>query len=48
MAASLRRAGMTMTELSGVAYDPLKDQWRLAPQDLDVNYMAVAAKPGQD
>ncbi len=48
MAASLRRAGMTMTELSGVAYDPLKDQWRLAPHDLDVNYMAVAAKPGQD
>lgn len=48
MAASLRRAGMTMTELTGVAYDPLKDGWKLAPHDLDVNYMAVAAKPGQD
>lgn len=48
MAASLRRAGMTMTELTGVAYDPLKDGWKLAPHDLDVNYMAVAVKPGQD
>ncbi|MGH6619897.1 MAG: bifunctional 2-polyprenyl-6-hydroxyphenol methylase/3-demethylubiquinol 3-O-methyltransferase UbiG [Alphaproteobacteria bacterium] len=48
MAASLRRAGMTMTELAGVAYDPLKDGWKLAPHDLDVNYMAIAAKPGQD
>ena len=48
MAASLRRAGMTMTELTGVAYDPLQDRWQLAPRDLDVNYMAVAAKPGRD
>ncbi|MPY73736.1 MAG: bifunctional 2-polyprenyl-6-hydroxyphenol methylase/3-demethylubiquinol 3-O-methyltransferase UbiG [Alphaproteobacteria bacterium] len=48
MAASLRRAGMTMTELAGIVYDPPKDGWKLAPHDLDVNYMAVAAKPGQD
>lgn len=48
MAASLRSVGMTMTELTGVAYDPLHDRWRIAPHDLDVNYMAVAAKPGQD
>jgi 2-polyprenyl-6-hydroxyphenyl methylase/3-demethylubiquinone-9 3-methyltransferase len=48
MAASLRRAGMTITELAGVAYDPLQDRWRLASQDLDVNYMAVAEKPGRD
>ena len=48
MAASLRRGGMTMTALTGVAYDPLQDRWRLAPHDLDVNYMAVATKPGRD
>ena len=48
LAASLRRAGMTMTEIAGVAYDPLQDRWRLAPQDIDVNYMAVATRPGQD
>ncbi len=45
MAAWLRRAGMTMTEATGVAYDPLRDAWRLAPRDLDVNYIAVAEKP---
>lgn len=44
MAAWLRRAGMTMTETTGVAYDPLRDGWRLAPRDLDVNYIAVAEK----
>jgi len=45
MAAWLRRVGMTMTEATGVAYDPLRDAWRLAPRDLDVNYIAVAEKP---
>jgi 2-polyprenyl-6-hydroxyphenyl methylase/3-demethylubiquinone-9 3-methyltransferase len=48
MAASLRRGGMTMSGITGVAYDPLQDRWRLAPHDLDVNYMAVAEKPGRD
>ena len=46
MAAALRRAGMTLCELTGVAYEPLKDAWKLAPRDLDVNYIAVAEKPG--
>jgi len=45
MAAWLRRAGITMTDITGVAYDPFKDAWKLAPRDLDVNYIAVAEKP---
>jgi 2-polyprenyl-6-hydroxyphenyl methylase/3-demethylubiquinone-9 3-methyltransferase len=48
MAAALRRAGMTMTELTGVAYEPVNGRWKLAPGDLDVNYMAMAEKPGTD
>jgi 2-polyprenyl-6-hydroxyphenyl methylase/3-demethylubiquinone-9 3-methyltransferase len=46
LAAPLRRAGMEMTEITGVAYNPLKDKWSLAPKDLDVNYMAVAVRAG--
>ncbi len=42
-AASLRRADLAPLELTGVAYNPLKDQWRLAPRDLGVNYMGVFA-----
>jgi 2-polyprenyl-6-hydroxyphenyl methylase/3-demethylubiquinone-9 3-methyltransferase len=44
LARSLRRAGLEITELTGVAYNPLTDGWRLAPRDLDVNYMLVAVK----
>lgn len=44
LAAPLRRAGLEMTEITGVAYNPLKDKWSLAPKDLDVNYMAVAVR----
>jgi 2-polyprenyl-6-hydroxyphenyl methylase/3-demethylubiquinone-9 3-methyltransferase len=45
LAAALRPAGLSLLELTGVVYNPLRDQWRLAPRDLDVNYMAVAGKP---
>lgn len=45
LAAPLRRAGLEMAEITGVAYNPLKDKWSLAPRDLDVNYMAVAVRP---
>jgi 2-polyprenyl-6-hydroxyphenyl methylase/3-demethylubiquinone-9 3-methyltransferase len=41
----LRRAGMRVEVLTGVAYDPLAREWRLAPKDLDVNYMAFATRP---
>jgi len=45
LAAALRRAGLDVTEMTGVAYNPLNDGWRLAPRDLDVNYMMLAEKP---
>jgi 2-polyprenyl-6-hydroxyphenyl methylase/3-demethylubiquinone-9 3-methyltransferase len=45
LAAALRGNGLDMVELTGVAYNPICDRWHLAPHDLDVNYMAFAAKP---
>lgn len=44
VAAGLRRAGLDVLEVIGVAYSPLTATWRLS-QDLDVNYMIFAAKP---
>lgn len=43
LAASLRAAGFGLKELTGVAYDPLREHWTLG-RDLAVNYMAVAEK----
>jgi 2-polyprenyl-6-hydroxyphenyl methylase/3-demethylubiquinone-9 3-methyltransferase len=45
MAAWLRASGMSMTEATGLTYDPIRDSWKLAPRDLDVNYIAMAEKP---
>lgn len=45
LAAGLRASGLTLDELTGIAYDPLHDRWSLAPDDLGVNYIAVARKP---
>lgn len=36
---ALRRAGVVVKELTGVAYNPVSDRFSLAPRDLDVNYM---------
>ncbi len=44
LARPLRAAGLEVTELTGVVYNPLKARWSLAPKDLDVNYMAVAVR----
>lgn len=41
----LRRHGLSVTAMTGVAFDPLRDRWSLAPGDLDVNYMLAAVKP---
>lgn len=47
LARGLRPAGLDITALTGLAYNPLSDRWRLDRRDLDVNYMAFAAKaPG--
>jgi 2-polyprenyl-6-hydroxyphenyl methylase/3-demethylubiquinone-9 3-methyltransferase len=42
-AAPLRRAGLTVRDLSGVVYDPLVDRFRLS-RDLSVNYMLFAVR----
>jgi len=44
LARELRRSGLEVEDLAGVAYNPLGDRWRIV-SDLDVNYMTVAAKP---
>ena len=31
--------GLKLAEAVGVVYSPLADKWRLASDDLDVNYM---------
>ena len=44
LVASLRSAGLETRELTGVVYNPLTGAWRLAPRDLEVNYMIFAVK----
>jgi 2-polyprenyl-6-hydroxyphenyl methylase/3-demethylubiquinone-9 3-methyltransferase len=39
----LRRDGLRTADISGVAYDPLRDRFRLS-RDLAVNYMLVAVR----
>ena len=43
LARFLRAAGLEVTEISGLAYNPLSDAWRLS-RDTDVNYMVFAVK----
>ncbi|MCC9620115.1 bifunctional 2-polyprenyl-6-hydroxyphenol methylase/3-demethylubiquinol 3-O-methyltransferase UbiG [Thalassospira sp. MA62] len=45
MSSYLRGAGLELTDITGVAYNPIKDQWHPAPHDLDINYMVIARKP---
>ncbi|NKB49679.1 MAG: bifunctional 2-polyprenyl-6-hydroxyphenol methylase/3-demethylubiquinol 3-O-methyltransferase UbiG [Alphaproteobacteria bacterium] len=40
----LAGGGIGVTELTGVTYSPLTDQWSLNPRDLDVNYMGTGIK----
>jgi 2-polyprenyl-6-hydroxyphenyl methylase/3-demethylubiquinone-9 3-methyltransferase len=44
LAAALRPEGLEVTALSGLVYNPLTDSWRTDEQDLDVNYLMMAAK----
>ncbi len=43
LARFLRAAGLEVTEISGLVYNPLTDAWRLS-RDTDVNYMVFAVK----
>jgi 2-polyprenyl-6-hydroxyphenyl methylase/3-demethylubiquinone-9 3-methyltransferase len=40
----LTEAGLAVTRIQGVAFDPVRWDWKLSA-DTDVNYMAVALKP---
>lgn len=44
LAAGLRREGLAFRDVTGVAYGPLTSEFRLAPRDLDVNYMGWAER----
>ncbi len=44
LARGLRPHGVTITDLTGMIYKPLADEWALSTGDLDVNYLAVAVK----
>ncbi len=40
----LRRAGLRVTDVQGMVYNPLADRWRLDAKDFDVNYLVFAVK----
>jgi 2-polyprenyl-6-hydroxyphenyl methylase/3-demethylubiquinone-9 3-methyltransferase len=40
---ALERAGLTLTDTTGMVYNPLADEWSLAP-DTGVNYLATATR----
>jgi 2-polyprenyl-6-hydroxyphenyl methylase / 3-demethylubiquinone-9 3-methyltransferase len=44
LAQILRAAGLTIGELAGLGYDPLRGSWQLG-KDLSVNYLLFATKP---
>jgi 2-polyprenyl-6-hydroxyphenyl methylase/3-demethylubiquinone-9 3-methyltransferase len=44
MAAMLRDGGLELTDLKGLVYDPVHDEFRLDARDLAVNYLAFAVK----
>jgi 2-polyprenyl-6-hydroxyphenyl methylase / 3-demethylubiquinone-9 3-methyltransferase len=41
----LQAGGLTLLDLTGVVYDPLRDVWKES-RDTDVNYMVMATRPG--
>ncbi|MEQ8601814.1 MAG: bifunctional 2-polyprenyl-6-hydroxyphenol methylase/3-demethylubiquinol 3-O-methyltransferase UbiG [Marivibrio sp.] len=44
LAAMLRASGLRLADLQGLVYDPVSDDFRLDPKDLNVNYLAFAVK----
>ena len=45
VAAVLRREGMTVAEIAGIVYDPLRGVWSVQESDIAVNYFLFARKP---
>lgn len=46
LAAWLRAAGLELTDMTGLTYNPITRQYRLHPRDVSVNYLVRARKPG--
>ena len=44
MASALRDGGLSVETMAGLRYDPLKDGWSVDPNDISVNYMALAKR----
>lgn len=45
LATWIREAGLTLTQMSGLTYNPVTQHYRLHPRDVSVNYMVRATKP---
>ena len=45
LASWVRDSGLTLKEMTGLTYNPLTKQYRLDPNDVDVNYMIATQKP---
>ena len=45
LAGWIRDAGLTLTEMTGLLYNPITKHYRLDQQDVSVNYMVRAVKP---
>ena len=41
----IREAGLKVTDITGMTYNPLTKQYRLNSDDVDVNYMVATTKP---
>jgi 2-polyprenyl-6-hydroxyphenyl methylase/3-demethylubiquinone-9 3-methyltransferase len=47
LGAHIRAGGLTVTDLTGIAYSPITREWKLS-RDVAINYMVTAKKPGDD
>lgn len=45
LAGWIRASGLEIDDITGMTYNPLTQQYRLAPDDVDVNYMIAVHKP---
>lgn len=47
LANAIRNAGLELVEITGMTYNPLSRQYSLNDNDVDVNYLVHARKPGK-
>lgn len=45
LAEPLTKHGLKLLEMQGMVLDPLRQEWKLTPRDLQVNYLLAAGKP---